>query len=209
MKELIMSNDFNKRTIYSIEMLLFDTTVAAIATAIQDPNSNLRTRDEFGRWVLADADQKILVLDELANRQARIDDPGPDDELFYEYLVSVWNLLDHYAWLVNELPAFNNSSAKKKFADALQVNIETGQKENRQKKNANQLRTEHFMNWLKETGYDGCKTNYSLDDELRQDKPELWGKNMETFNKWLQSSEAKDAKEQLEDLKLKARQQQR
>ena len=209
MKELIMSNDFNKRTIYSIEMLLFDTTVAAIATAIQDPNSNLRTRDKFGRWNLADADQKILVLDELANRQARIDDPSPDDELFYEYLESAWNLLDHYAWFVNELPAFNNLGATGKLADALQVNIETVGEEKTQKENANQLRTEHFMNWLKETGYDGCKTNYWLDDELRQDKPELWGKNMETFNKWLQSPEAKDAKEQLEDLKLKARQQQR
>ena len=167
------------------------------------------TQDAGRRPQLREQSQKLVEPVGKGRRDGTGHDPSPDDELFYEYLESAWNLLDHYAWFVNELPAFNNLGATGKLADALQVNIETVQKEKTQKGNANQLRTEHFMNWLKETGYDGCKTNYWLDDELRQDKPELWGKNMETFNKWLQSPEAKDAKEQLEDLKLKARQQQR
>jgi hypothetical protein len=63
----------------------------------------------------------------------------------------------------------------------------------------------HFIDWVKRNNYDGKNSNYFLQDELRNDNPALWGKNIETFNKWLQTKEAKQAKELLDKLKLDAR----
>ena len=71
--------------------------------------------------------------------------------------------------------------------------------------NANASRTLHIMEWLERNKYNAGKNNIWLDGELRKDNPDLWGKNMETFNKWKQTTEAKPAMELLNKLKLKAR----
>ena len=71
--------------------------------------------------------------------------------------------------------------------------------------NANASRTSHIMEWLERNKYNSGKNNIWLDGELRKDNPDLWGKNMETFNKWKQTTEAKPAMELLNKLKLKAR----
>jgi len=79
-------------------------------------------------------------------------------------------------------------------------------KEKKQNGCTDKLRTTHFMEWVSRTNYDGNQTNYYLQDELRKDKPFLWGKNEATFNKWLQSDAALPAKVLLDELKIKARQ---
>ncbi len=71
--------------------------------------------------------------------------------------------------------------------------------------NANASRTLHIMEWLERNKYNAGKNNIWLDGELRKDSPDLWGKNMETFNKWKQTTEAKPAMELLNKLKLEAR----
>ncbi|MDD5267167.1 MAG: hypothetical protein PHO08_08575 [Methylococcales bacterium] len=71
---------------------------------------------------------------------------------------------------------------------------------------ADRLRTIHFIDWVERTNYDGKQTHYYLQDELRKDNPKLWGRNEQTFNKWLQASEATQAKKLLDRLKLEARQ---
>jgi hypothetical protein len=79
-------------------------------------------------------------------------------------------------------------------------------KKKRVKGEADRLRTTHFIDWVSRTNYEGKQTHYYLQDELRQDSPDLWGSNEQTFNKWLQTSEATPAKELLDRLKLEARQ---
>ena len=79
-------------------------------------------------------------------------------------------------------------------------------KKKRVKGEADRLRTTHFIDWVSRTNYEGKQTHYYLQDELRQDNPDLWGSNEQTFNKWLQTSEATPAKELLDRLKLEARQ---
>jgi hypothetical protein len=100
--------------------------------------------------------------------------------------------------------------AMRKFeAEKQQVNIDAGKGNHKNKKikgETDRQRTLHFMEWVNLNKYDGKQTNYFLQAELRQSKPELWGKNEETFNKWWQTSEAKPAKELLNKLKLEARQ---
>ena len=71
--------------------------------------------------------------------------------------------------------------------------------------NANASRTLHIMEWLERNKYNAGKNNIWLDGELRKDNPDLWGKNMETFNKWKQTTEAEPAMELLKKLKLEAR----
>ena len=71
--------------------------------------------------------------------------------------------------------------------------------------NANASRTLHIMEWLERNKYNAGKNNIWLDGELRKDNPDLWGKNMETFNKWKQTTEAEPAMELLNKLKLEAR----
>lgn len=78
-------------------------------------------------------------------------------------------------------------------------------KKKRQKGDADKARTKHFIECLSSI-CDGTQTNYYLQDELRKKNSDLWGRNEQTFNKWLQSSEAKPAKELLYRIKLKARQ---
>lgn len=93
--------------------------------------------------------------------------------------------------------------------DKQQVIVDTGTGNNagtKTKPKANELRTLHFIEWVILNKYNGKQTNYYLQAELRQSKPELWGRNEETFNKWLQSSEANPAKELLNKLRLEARQ---
>ncbi|MEI6270533.1 MAG: hypothetical protein WCP01_16780 [Methylococcaceae bacterium] len=86
------------------------------------------------------------------------------------------------------------------------VDAGTGNHKNKKTKGeTDRLRTLHFIKWVNQN-YDGKQTNYFLQAVLRENKPELWGSNEETFNKWLQSNEAKPAKELLNKLKLKARQ---
>ena len=72
-------------------------------------------------------------------------------------------------------------------------------------KHANASRTSHIMEWLERNKYNSGKNNIWLDGELRKDNPDLWGKNMETFNKWKQTTEAEPAMELLKKLKLEAR----
>ena len=79
------------------------------------------------------------------------------------------------------------------------------EKKTRLKGDADRLRTAHFIEWVGRTKFEGKQGNYYLQAELRLDKPELWGKNQETFNKWLQTDEAMPAKELLDRLKLEAR----
>ena len=78
-------------------------------------------------------------------------------------------------------------------------------KKTRQKGDADKARTQHFIECLPNI-YDGTQTHYYLQFELRKKNSDLWGKNEQTFKKWLQSSEAKPAKELLDRMKLKARQ---
>ncbi len=73
------------------------------------------------------------------------------------------------------------------------------------KPTSDKLRTAHFIEWVAKNEYKGGQTNYYLQDELRQDKPELWGKNKCTFDKWLQSEAAKPAKYLIDNLNLDAR----
>lgn len=80
----------------------------------------------------------------------------------------------------------------------------TGKK--KQKGETDRLRTEHFIEWAARTNYDGSQIHYWLQDELRKDNSDLWGKNKTTFDKWLKTSEAIPARELLIRLKLAARQ---
>jgi hypothetical protein len=91
-------------------------------------------------------------------------------------------------------------------AETQQVNVDTGKVKNKQKGDTDKNRTSHCIEWINRTNYEGNKKYIWLDAELRKDNPDLWGKNIETFNKWFQSIEAKPAKELLEKLKLEARQ---
>ncbi|WP_432744260.1 hypothetical protein ABXJ76_03850 [Methylobacter sp. G7] len=79
-------------------------------------------------------------------------------------------------------------------------------KAKKQKGEADRSRTEHFIEWASRTNYDGKRTHYWLQDELRRAKPDLWGSNEQTFNKWLQTSEGIPAKKLLDRLKREARQ---
>lgn len=95
----------------------------------------------------------------------------------------------------------------KQSNDNQQVNVDAGGTGNKKVKGeTDRLRTLHFIEWVSLNKYNGKQTNYFLQAELRQSKPELWGSNEQTFNKWLQSIEAEPAKELLNGLKLAARQ---
>jgi hypothetical protein len=105
-------------------------------------------------------------------------------EGFWQELINLWIVKE----LVAEGDGDDGTTGKKKA-----------------KGETDKLRTLHFIDWVKRNNYDGKNSNYFLQDELRNDNPALWGKNIETFNKWLQTKEAKQAKELLDKLKLDAR----
>ncbi|MDP1665000.1 MAG: hypothetical protein Q8L79_07715 [Methylobacter sp.] len=78
-------------------------------------------------------------------------------------------------------------------------------KPRRQKGGQDKLRAEHFMARLKQDENIINKSHKLIDDDLRNERPDLWGKNIETLNTWFKSDEGKEVKKQLNTLKLDAR----
>lgn len=90
-------------------------------------------------------------------------------------------------------------------ADTEQAIVKVKTSKPRQKGDQDKLRTKHFMGWLKQNNNASNKTHAWIDFELRKDRPDLWGKNIETFRAWLKTSWAKEANELLRTIKLDAR----
>ena len=76
----------------SIEKLLDEYSIPVLAAAIE--GLNVQTHNATGRRILAtdgdesDRHSKAFALSHLAQRYSMLQDPGPDDDLFYERLVN-------------------------------------------------------------------------------------------------------------------------
>ena len=92
----------------SIERLLDDYTIPVLSEAID--TLDVQTYDKTGRRILAtdgdevDTHSKAFALSHLAYRYLMLQDPGPNDDLFYERLEIEGSPLDHFGWPQNVLP---------------------------------------------------------------------------------------------------------
>jgi hypothetical protein len=92
----------------SIERLLDGYTIPVLSEAID--TLDVQTYDKTGRRILAtdgdedDMHSKAFALSHLAHRYLMLQDPGPDDDLFYERLEIEGSPLDHFGWPQNALP---------------------------------------------------------------------------------------------------------
>ncbi|MBT8604892.1 hypothetical protein G6677_00190 [Polynucleobacter paneuropaeus] len=92
----------------SIEKLLDEYTIPVLAEAID--SLDIQTFDITGRRILAtDGDEtehysKAFALKHLALRHSMLQDPEPDDDLFYETLEVQGSPLDKFGWLKQDLP---------------------------------------------------------------------------------------------------------
>jgi len=92
----------------SIERLLDEYTIPVLAAAIE--NLDVQTFDSTGRRILAtdgdesDSHSKAFALNYLSYRYSMLQDPGPDDDFFYERLEIEGSPLDLFGWPKNELP---------------------------------------------------------------------------------------------------------
>jgi|688.fasta_scaffold584161_1 hypothetical protein len=92
----------------SIEKLLDDYTIPILADAIK--NHNAQVADATGRRILAtngdesDRHSKAFAILHLTHRYSMLQDPGPDDDLFYERLEVEGSPLDSFGWPKADLP---------------------------------------------------------------------------------------------------------
>jgi hypothetical protein len=92
----------------SIEKLLDEYTIPVLAAVIE--GLNVQTHNATGRRILAtdgdesDRHSKAFALSHLALRYSMLQDPGPDDDLFYERLEIEGSPLDNFGWPQNALP---------------------------------------------------------------------------------------------------------
>lgn len=92
----------------SIERLLDEYTIPVLAEAVD--KLDVLTHDETGRRILAtngdssDIHSKAFAISHLANRYSILQDPGPDDDLFYQKLELEGSPLDLFGWPKASLP---------------------------------------------------------------------------------------------------------
>jgi hypothetical protein len=92
----------------SIERLLDDYTIPVLSEAID--TLDVQTVDKTGRRILAtdgdedDRHSKAFAISHLAHRYLMLQDPGPDDDLFYERLEIEGSPLDNFGWPQNAFP---------------------------------------------------------------------------------------------------------
>jgi len=92
----------------SIERLLDNYTIPVLSEAID--TLDVQTYDKTGRRILAtdgdedDMHSKAFALSHLAHRYLMLQDPGPNDDLFYERLEIEGSPLDKFGWPQNALP---------------------------------------------------------------------------------------------------------
>ena len=92
----------------SIEKLLDEYSIPVLAAAIE--GLNVQTHNATGRRILAtdgdesDRHSKAFALSHLAQRYSMLQDPGPDDDLFYDRLEIEGSPLDNFGWPLNAAP---------------------------------------------------------------------------------------------------------
>lgn len=92
------------------------------------------------------------------------------------------------------LEALREHEAEKQAKKA-KLQVKSNANDDKIKKgDADRSRTEHVKQWVKENKYTGGKVDKQINDELHTERPDLWGKTMDTFRKWIQTDEAKEAK---------------
>ncbi len=137
----------------SIERLLDEYTIPVLAAAIE--NLDVQTFDSTGRRILAtdgdesDSHSKAFALNHLSNRYSMLQDPGPDDDFFYERLEIEGSPLDLFGWPENELPDLscinphhsskNKTVLRKKITEDWKITAQSIAKEYLSRHNANDL----------------------------------------------------------------------
>jgi hypothetical protein len=149
-------------------------------------------------WPIAESSLKIGVLKKIGKGYpSLLCEVLPGDFI-------CWAKLKGYP-IPDELKTIGTTTQTEAVGDAGAGNHAGTETKQGNVKHANASRTLHIMEWLERNKYNAGKNNIWLDGELRKDNPDLWGKNMETFNKWKQTTEAEPAMELLKKLKLMAR----
>lgn len=137
----------------SIESLLDDYTIPVLAEAVE--KLNVQTHNETGKRIpatngdVSDFQSKAFVLSHLAHRYSMLQDPGPDDDLFYNRLEIEGSPLDLFGWPKDEAPDLNsinphyssknNPSAITTSSDVWQTTAQTLAREYLGRHNTNDL----------------------------------------------------------------------